>query len=147
MTEEIDSFTLIDWVSFTGTFVGIISLIFTIYLTYSTYNIKEKVKLLSNMDLLKSEKQTLVNELKSSLDIINMDNGQYNPTKYNDLHRIIRKVEEYQYSMNKEDKRNFKKLKKMLGKRSNINSIELNDRVSRVIGFLDIKMDDSSNII
>lgn len=145
MKKEIEDLPLHDMLSSVADIFGIIGFIITIYLAVSTNNIKGRVKLITNIEILKAEKQTLLKDLKSTLDIINMEVDS--PTMYNDLHIVLRKLEEYKYSMNKEDKKNIKMFKKMLNNKSKIDKQEVNNRVAKIIGFLDLKMDDSSNIL
>ncbi|WP_312507380.1 hypothetical protein [Lysinibacillus sp.] len=129
-----------------GTALGAISLILTFIVSRNTGKIKEKVGLLQNIDLLRAEKETIKNDLLSTLDIINM--GDKSQTSFNQLHTIIRKLEEYKGLMSKPDLENLKNLKNLLRQEHTYKNIEeINASASEIVGFLDLKIDETIKIM
>lgn len=132
-----NSLNWLDWTTILGTVLSFVGLLITLYLAFTTQNIKNKVKIIGNIKTFQKDKKTLVNELKSCKDImgINQDNG------VQDLTRIVRLLDEYSSFMSKDDLKNLKKLKKMLRGKKEINRNEMLLCVNHIIGFLELNID------
>lgn len=134
-----------DWVTIAGTLLGVLSLILTFIVAKNTNKIKGKVALLQNIGILKAERETIMNDLLSTLDLINESGSR---KEINQLNILLRKLDEYVSLMNKEDLGSLKKLKALLKSGELEKNIDdINFYVSKIIGFLDLKIDDSSNFL
>lgn len=129
----------LDWFSVIGTIFSIISVGITIYLTYSTQNIKEKVKTITNLKTFQKDKKTLINELRSCKDLFDTDEV----SGIRDLSRIIRLLEEYRGFMNKNDSTNLMKLKKSVNTPKKRNKDEIVICINYLIGFLELNIDNT----
>ncbi|WHP41552.1 hypothetical protein QIX46_00460 [Lysinibacillus boronitolerans] len=127
----------LDWLSIIGTTFSIIGVGITIYLAITTQNIKDKVKVITNLKTFQKDKKTLTNELRSCKDIMenNLDNG------IQDLSRIIRQLDEYTSFMSKDDLNNLKKIKRMIRSPKKRNVEGLLICVNHLIGFLELNID------
>lgn len=126
--------TSIEWISVIGTVFSIISVAITIYLAFSTHTIKDRVNIISNIETLKKEKKSLINDLKSCQDLIENDEQR----GISDLSRIIRQLEEYKGLMEKNDLTSLKLLKRCVGKTKKRDNEMTIIHINSLIGFLEL---------
>ena len=131
------SLDLLDWISITGVFFSLVGVVLTIYLAFTTHNIKNKVKSISNLKTFQKDKKTLTNELKSCKDLLIIDLS----IGLQDLSRIIRPLDEYTSYMSKEDLANLKKIKRMIRSPKKRNAEQLLICINHLIGFLELNID------
>lgn len=139
----ISTLDLLDWISILGLIVSILGVGITVYLAITTQNIKNKVKIISNLKTFKKDKKTLTNELKSCKDLLLIDLSD----GVQDLSRIIRTLDEYTSFMKKNDLKNLNKIKKMIHSPKKRNVEELLICINHLIGFLELNIDVTYNAI
>lgn len=126
--------TSLEWVSVIGSIFSIISVGITIYLAFNTRTIKDRVNIISNIETLKKEKKSLINDLKSCQDLIEQDEKR----GISDLSRIIRQLEEYKGLMEKSDLVSLKSLKRSVGKPEKRDKEKTLIYINALIGFLEL---------
>lgn len=134
MSNDIVQMDWVDYLSIIGSIFSVIGVGITIYLAISTQNIKEKVKVISNIEVLKKEKKALVNDLKSCQDLLEKDEKR----GISDLSRIIRQLDEYKGLMSKEDLGNLKTLKKSIHNPIKRDVEQIIICINALIGFLEL---------
>lgn len=134
MSEGAIQLNWVDYLSIVGSVFSIIGVGITIYLAISTQNIKDKVKTISNIEVLKKERKSLINDLKSCQDLLEQDNKK----GISDLSRIVRQLDEYKGLMTKEDLSNLKALKKFIRSPLNRDIERIMICINALIGFLEL---------
>lgn len=134
MSNDIVQLDWVDYLSIVGSIFSIISVGITIYLAISTNTIKDRVNIISNIETLKKEKKSLINDLKSCQEIIEKDEL----SGISDLSRIIRQLEEYKGLMEKSDLDSLKSLKHCVRKPKKRDKEKILIYINALIGFLEL---------